>query len=109
MTDNIDVEIPVVEEQDEQKKVNKKSIKKLEKEIEELTKQLNDWQQKYALALTFVALITDTQWDVYDAISVSAKIDISKNKFNYKQHRNNAYKLFSILLFSVFVMFIILL
>ena len=55
MTDNIDVEIPVVEEQDEQKKVNKKSIKKLEKEIEELTKQLNDWQQKYALALNTAA------------------------------------------------------
>ena len=55
MTDNIDVEIPVVEEQDEQKKVNKKSVKKLEKEIEELTKQLNDWQQKYALALNTAA------------------------------------------------------
>ena len=67
-----------------------------------------EFGEQYALALTFVALITDTQWDVYDAISVSAKIDISKNKFNYKQHRNNAYKLFSILLFSVFVMFIIL-
>lgn len=55
MTDNIDVEIPVVEEEQDEKKVNKKSVKKLEKEIAELTKQLNDWQQKYALALNTAA------------------------------------------------------
>ena len=56
MEDNIDIEIPVVEEeQDEQKKGTKKSFKKLEKEINELTKQLNDWQQKYALALNTAA------------------------------------------------------
>lgn len=67
-----------------------------------------EFGEQYALALTFVALITDTQWDVYDAISISAKIDISKNKFNYKQHKNNAYKLFLILLSSILMMFIIL-
>ena len=67
-----------------------------------------EFGEQYALALTFVALITGTQCDVYDAISISAKIDISKNKFNYRQHRNNAYKLFLILLSSVFVMFIVL-
>jgi len=62
--------------------------------------------EEYALALTFVALITDTQWDVYDAINISAKIDISKGKFNYKEHKNNAYKLLLILLGTVFLMFI---
>ncbi len=67
-----------------------------------------EFGEQYALALTFVALITDTQWDVYDAISIAAKIDISKNKFNYKEHRLNAYKLLLILLLSIFIMFIIL-
>lgn len=67
-----------------------------------------EFGEQYTLALTFVALITDTQWDVYDAISIVAKIDISKNKFNYKEHRNNAYKLLLVLLLTVFLMFIIL-
>lgn len=67
-----------------------------------------EFGEQYTLALTFVALITDTQWDVYDAISIAAKIDISKDKFNYKEHRNNAYKLLLILLATVFLMFIVL-
>lgn len=67
-----------------------------------------EFGEQYTLALTFVALITDTQWDVYDAISIAAKIDISKDKFNYKEHRNNAYKLLLILLGTVFLMFIVL-
>lgn len=67
-----------------------------------------EFGEQYALALTFVALITDTQWDVYDAINISAKIDISKGKFNYKEHKNNAYKLLLILLVTVFLMFIVL-
>lgn len=67
-----------------------------------------EFGEQYALALTFVALITDTQWDVYDSINISAKIDISKGKFNYIQHKNNAYKLLLILLFTVFLMFIVL-
>ena len=67
-----------------------------------------EFGEQYTLALTFVALITDTQWDVYDAISIASKIDISKGKFNYKEHRNNAYKLLLILLGTVFLMFIVL-
>ena len=67
-----------------------------------------EYGEQYTLALTFVALITDTQWDVYDAITVAAKIDISKEKFNYKEHRNNAYKLLLILLGTVFLMFVVL-
>lgn len=65
-----------------------------------------EFGEKYALAITFVALITDTQWDIFDAISTVAKIDISKNKFNYKEHRNNAYKLLAILLSTIFLMFL---
>lgn len=65
-----------------------------------------EYGEKYATALTFVALITDTQWDSFESISTIAKIDISQNKFNYKEHRNNAYKLLVILLTTVFIMFI---
>lgn len=63
--------------------------------------------EKYTLAISFVALITDTQWDVFDSINTVAKIDIAKKKFNYKESKKNAYKLLMLLLFSVFVMFII--
>ena len=63
--------------------------------------------QEYMMALNFVALITDTQWDAFDAISTVAKIDISKGKFNYLEHRKNGYKLLVVILLSVFLMFII--
>ena len=62
---------------------------------------------KYMVAMNFVALITDTQWDGFDAISTVAKIDIARGNFNYKEQRNNAYKLLSILITSVLVLFII--
>lgn len=61
---------------------------------------------EYIAATNFGALITDTQWDSFDAISTLAKIDISKNKFNYKKSLLNSYKLLAILLFSSFVMFV---
>ena len=61
--------------------------------------------EKYTLALTFVALITDTQWDTADAIVTNATIDISKNNFNYKEHRRNAYKLLGILFLTSLIMF----
>ena len=61
--------------------------------------------EKYTLALTFVALITDTQWDTADAIVTAATIDISRNNFNYKEHRRNAYKLLSILFLTSLIMF----
>lgn len=67
-----------------------------------------EFGEKYSLALTFIALITDTQWDAFDAIATTSQIDISKNKFNYKKHRNNAYKLLLILLSTTFIMFIVL-
>lgn len=63
---------------------------------------------EFATALNFVALITDTQWDVIACISTVSKIDICQNKFNYKEHRKNAYKLLAILLVSIILMFILL-
>ena len=36
-----------------------------------------EFGEKYTVALNFVALITDTQWDSFEAISTVAKIDIS--------------------------------
>lgn len=60
---------------------------------------------EYMAALNFVALITDTQWDAFDTISKVAKIDIARGSFNYKEHRNNAYKLLGTLLFTILLMF----
>ena len=67
-----------------------------------------EYGEVYAVALTFIALITDTQWDTTDAIVVASTIDISKNNFNYKVHRNNAYKLLSILFGTSVIMFLLL-
>lgn len=63
--------------------------------------------KKYILALNFVALITETQWDSFESIKTVAKIDISKEKFNYKNHKMNAYKLLGILLTTVFIMLVV--
>lgn len=68
-------------------------------------KNVMNFGEEYILALTFVALITDTQWDVFYSVAIIAKIDISKNKFNYKEHKKNAYKLSFILLLTVFLLF----
>lgn len=67
-----------------------------------------EYGDNYAMAITFVALITDLQWDSFDSIATVAKIDISKNNFNYKHHKRNAYKLLAIELFTTFIMFIVL-
>ena len=61
---------------------------------------------EYANALTFIALITDTQWDTANAVVTAATIDISKSNFNYKYHRNNAYKLLGILFLTSLFMFV---
>lgn len=61
--------------------------------------------ESYTLALTFVALITDTQWDISNSISTASKIDISQNNFNYKAHIKNAKILSSLLIISVLFMF----
>lgn len=67
-----------------------------------------EYGETYVVAWNFVALITDTQWDCFEAIATVAKIDISQNKFNYKEHRKNAYILLGILLTTVFIMYIVL-
>ena len=67
-----------------------------------------EYGEMYATALTFIALITDTQWDTFDAIKEAATIDISKRKFNYIEHRNNAYKLLGILFGTILIMFVLL-
>lgn len=61
---------------------------------------------EYITALNFAALVTDTQWDSFGAVDTVAKIDISKGKFNYKEHKKNAYKLLGILLSTTFLMLI---
>lgn len=63
---------------------------------------------EYIAAMNFVTIITDTQWDAIEAISTVAKIDIAKGKFNYKEHRHNAFTLLNILIISVLIMFAIL-
>lgn len=63
--------------------------------------------EEYMTALNFSALITDMQWDSYASVDTVAKIDISKGKFNYKEHRKNAYRLVGILLSTSFLMFMI--
>ena len=63
-----------------------------------------EFGNQYILALTFVALITDFQWDSFDAIIEAANIDISKKKFNYMEHTKNGYKLLLILLLTSFIM-----
>ena len=67
-----------------------------------------EYGEVYATALTFVALITDTQWDTADAIVNVATMDISKNKFNYKTHIQNAYKLMGMLFLTSLMMFVVL-
>lgn len=67
-----------------------------------------EYGEMYATALTFIALITDTQWDTFDAIKEAATIDISKRNFNYIEHRNKAYKLLGILFGTSLMMFALL-
>lgn len=63
--------------------------------------------EQYSVALAFSSLVTDIQWDISYSISTVAKINISKKKFNYKEHLKNSYKLIAILMLSIFIMFII--
>ncbi len=60
--------------------------------------------EKYATAINFESLTTDTQWDVLYSVDTASKIDLAENKFNYKESRKNAYKLLSILIFTILIM-----
>ena len=67
-----------------------------------------DFGEKYILAISFGTLITDTQWDISDAIKTVAKIDIAKKEFSYKEHMKNSRKLVWLLIISSIIMWIIL-
>ncbi len=45
---------------------------------------------EYLLALNVINLCTDTQWDMISAIPTVTKIDIAKNRLDYKQHIKSA-------------------
>lgn len=60
---------------------------------------------QYALAITFVQLITDTQWDILESINTLTKVDIAKHRFNFKQTAKNARKLLLILYGTIIAMF----
>lgn len=64
--------------------------------------------QKYILATSFATLITDTQWDISNAIKTVAQIDIAKRVFSYKEHMKNSRKLSYLLIISTFIMGLIL-
>jgi hypothetical protein len=61
---------------------------------------------EYAAAIAFMSLITDTQWDMAMAVWTLAKVDISKDKFNYYEHRKNAFKYIFLLIASCIILFI---
>ena len=62
--------------------------------------------EEYALALSFALLITDVQWDVITSIGTVAKIDITKGNFDYKNHLFNGFKLSSVLIISVIILYL---
>ena len=60
--------------------------------------------EEYLIALNLVTLCTDAQWDCLGAISTVAKVDISKNRYNYKQELRNSYFFTLIVIASSLVM-----
>ncbi len=46
---------------------------------------------EYLLALNFVTLCTDSQWDSLKAISITTKVDISKQRLKYNKHLKDSY------------------
>lgn len=60
--------------------------------------------EEYLIALNLVTLCTDAQWDCLGAISTVAKVDISKNRYNYRQELKNSYVFTLIVIASSFVM-----
>ena len=47
--------------------------------------------EEYVLALSIAGLCTDPFWDGLNAISIVAKVDIAKGRYNYKKEIKNAY------------------
>ena len=66
-----------------------------------------EYGEKYIVAITFVTLVTDMQWDITGAVHTVAKIDIAKKKFKYEEHLKNAMRLHLLLILSVLIMALI--
>ena len=64
--------------------------------------------EEYVLAISFVSIVTDMQWDIDGSVKTVAKIDIAKNNFNYNYHLKNAYILTFFLILSVIFMSVLL-
>ena len=62
--------------------------------------------EEYALAITFVTLITDIQWDVATAIQTKTKIDIAKKRMNFPKSYKNPYVLIFVLILSSIIAFV---
>lgn len=62
--------------------------------------------EDYALAITFVTLITDIQWDVATAIQTKTKIDIAKKRMNFPKSYKNSYALIFVLILSSIIAFV---
>lgn len=63
--------------------------------------------EQYVVAITFATFVTDVQWDMVESIKTVAKIDISKNKMDLKQHIKNSFKLISLLISMTIIMSLI--
>ena len=61
--------------------------------------------EEYVLAISLTTLCTDAQWDTLGAISTIAKVDISKNRFDYKKHMKQSYIFSIVVMLSSLVMF----
>ncbi len=64
--------------------------------------------EEYLIALNIVALSTDSQWDMLEAVNTASKVDISKRRLQYKELLRNSYIYVSILATSSIVMTLIL-
>lgn len=65
-----------------------------------------EYGPQYGLAITFVSLVTDTQWDSLEAVTELAKIDLAQKKFNYKKSLRHAYLLVLLIYATIGAMFV---
>lgn len=61
--------------------------------------------EEYILAINFISLITDAQWDSIYAIETVAKIDISKDNYHYTKALKEAFILTGIASLSSIILF----
>ena len=63
---------------------------------------------EYLMALNIVSICTDSQWDALSAVTTVAKVDLSKDRYEYKKELKNAYIYTSILISTSIVMTLVL-